>query len=146
MKKANIFRLLVVLLLLMAFGWFVFSALNNRTDRDYPWKRTAIEEENFVAALNRYFNAYNSIPTGNANLIEHVLIGEDLNGKNPRKIQFLVLNTNRFDSNGNYLDPWQTHIVSHCLNKLTSLFVQQVRTESLTTPTTSFSTASQMIL
>gem|GEM_PF-1451224 len=89
MKTGNIFGLIVVLLLLTAIGWLVFSVLNTRTDRDYPWNKTKLDEVNFATALDCYFSVYNSIPTGNAELVERILSGEDLSGKNPRKIQFL---------------------------------------------------------
>src|SRR5882757_8524934 len=53
-KTGNIFQLFVAVLLLTAIGWLVFSMLNTRTDRDYPWAKAKIDEANIATALNYY--------------------------------------------------------------------------------------------
>jgi hypothetical protein len=90
MKRGNIFRLIVSLLLLLVVGMFVFSILNYRTDRDYASKRTKVEEVKLATALERYFYTYGTFPTGNVGFIERILSGEDLNGENPKKEVFLA--------------------------------------------------------
>jgi hypothetical protein len=65
--------------------------------------QSKLEMSDLNAATAQYHNEYGSYLTGNsANIIQCLL------GNNLRKIEFLSFNTNRFDSNGDFLDPWLT--------------------------------------
>ena len=65
--------------------------------------QSKMEMSDLNAAMIQYHNEYGNYLTGkSANAIQCLL------GNNLRKIEFLFLNTNRFDSNGDFLDPWLT--------------------------------------
>ena len=97
----------MILLLLAVIGWIVFSTLGYRTDRDYGFNRIKIDESQIAGALEMYSNVYGAFPPGNAESIERILSGEDLNGKNLKKIQFFIFKRSIEHSN-EMTDPWGT--------------------------------------
>ena len=62
-----------------------------------------MEISNLEAALNQYRAEYGIFPQGTNSAIFKILLGE-----NPRKIIFYSANSNRFNSQGEYLDLWKT--------------------------------------
>ena len=58
---------------------------------------------NFNAAIVQYHNEYGSYPIGYQAEIIRCLLGD-----NSRKIQFLSLNANELNPDGDFVDPWQT--------------------------------------
>jgi hypothetical protein len=62
-----------------------------------------IEMSDLNAAVIQYHNEYGNYPFGNQIGLIRCLLGDNL-----RKIEFLHLSTNRFSSDGGYLDPWLT--------------------------------------
>jgi type II secretory pathway pseudopilin PulG len=107
MKRGNLFASAVILLLLAVIGWLVFSALEYRTDRNYGFIRTKVDESQIATALEAYSTLYGAFPTGNTEAIERILSGEDLNGKNLQKIRFLTFKGSVEHSN-EMADPWGT--------------------------------------
>jgi hypothetical protein len=97
----------MILLLLAVIGWIVFSMLEYRTDRNYGFIRTKVDESQIATALEVYSNVYGAFPPGNTESIERILNGEDLDGKNLKKIQFLIFRRGIERSN-ELADPWGT--------------------------------------
>jgi len=97
----------MILLLLAVIGWIVFSMLEYRSDRNYGFNQTKSDESQIAAALEMYSTVYGAFPPGNTESIERILSGEDLNGKNLRKIQFLIFRRSIEHSN-EMTDPWGT--------------------------------------
>ena len=107
MKKGNLFASAMILLLLVVIGWIVFAMLEYRTDRNYDFNQTKTDESQIASALEAYSYTYGAFPPGNTESIERILSGEDLNGKNSRKIQFLIFRRSIEHSN-EMVDPWGT--------------------------------------
>ena|ERR1017187_1603697 len=105
MKRVNLIESAIILLLLAVIGWLVFSTLEYRTDRNYGFMRTEVDESQIATALDRYSTLYGTFPPGNTESIERILSGEDLNGKNPQKLQFLIFRGSIEHSN-EMVDPW----------------------------------------
>jgi len=95
------------LLFLAIVGWLVFSVFNSRTDKNYGWDRAKTDASSIAAALESYSSTYGVLPVGNVESVERILAGEDLNGKNPRKIIFLTFKPNIEYSN-EWVDAWGT--------------------------------------
>jgi hypothetical protein len=105
MKKKKLSWLFAVLPLFAVTGWFVISMRSNKTDTNPGFNVIKMQEEAIVSALKSYSMVYGTLPPGNNESIERILRGEDLNGKNPRKIQFLNFQRNAGHLN-EMVDPW----------------------------------------
>ena len=66
-----------------------------------------MDEFTIATALKGYLVTYGLLPSGDIESIEQLLIGENLNGKNPQKIQFLNFKPSVEHSN-EMADPWGT--------------------------------------
>ena len=95
----------MILLLLAVIGWVFFSMFEYRTDRNYGFNQTKTDESQITTALEMYSNVYSAFPPGNTESIERILSGEDLNGMNLKKIQFLIFRRSIEHSN-EMSDPW----------------------------------------
>jgi hypothetical protein len=69
--------------------------------------KARLDETNIATALKAYSNTYGVLPIGNTESVEYILTGEDLNGKNPQKIQFLNFKPSAEHSN-EMVDSWET--------------------------------------
>ncbi|HVU07020.1 MAG TPA: hypothetical protein VHG89_00590 [Verrucomicrobiae bacterium] len=65
------------------------------------------DETQIIIALKAYSNSYGVLPIGDAESIERILIGENLQGKNPQKTAFLNFIWQSEHPNG-MIDPWGT--------------------------------------
>jgi len=79
--------------------------LGYRTDRNYGFNRTKVDESQIATALESYSSTYSAFLSGDTESIERILNGEDLNGKNPRKIQFLNFRRS-IEHTNEMVDPW----------------------------------------
>ena len=89
-------------LIAVAFIWSL--ALLNRPPHDDPTRAFARNDVHKIASAVRAFQkAYRSPLNG-----DHISIIRTLRGDNPRNIEFLKIEPERLNSQGEFLDPWGT--------------------------------------
>jgi hypothetical protein len=85
----------------------LFPLSGNRIRTGAKIAKTRIEEESAATALKAYSTTYGNLPIGDAESVERILGGEDLFGKNPQKIMFLIYQRSVEFSN-RMVDAWGT--------------------------------------
>jgi hypothetical protein len=101
MRKRFVYRLLVYLVLC---GIIAYIVLPHRSGSERPRiPRGQAEIRNLDTAFNHFHAYYEIFPQGTNAEVLRILLGE-----NPRKVVFFGANSNKFNSQREFLDPWET--------------------------------------
>ena len=103
MKRA-LWISLFVLALLVAYG-FLFPSKPYGIGKDKVETLGTLAKLKF--GLEAFHREYGHFPPGNLATLSRILLGEDIGGQNPKRIQMLPAKfRSHIDSNGNILDSW----------------------------------------